>query len=119
MTTDNEVAQTKSVSFKEIFTAKGAIPCFIAFFAYCSLELTTSLWASSYLVQNWELTPEAAAGFASLFYIGVTFGRFANGVFLHRIFIYANLVRFDCRLYLRFAVASIYFRTSFAYICDA
>lgn len=79
MTTDNEAAQTKSVSFKEIFTAKGAIPCFIAFFAYCSLELTTSLWASSYLVQKWELTPEAAAGFASLFYIGVTFGRFANG----------------------------------------
>ena len=67
------------MSFKEIFTAKGAIPCFIAFFAYCSLELTTSLWASSYLVQKWELTPEAAAGFASLFYIGVTFGRFANG----------------------------------------
>lgn len=79
MTTDNEVAQTKSVSFKEIFTAKGAIPCFIAFFAYCSLELTTSLWASSYLVQKWELAPEAAAGFASLFYVGVTFGRFANG----------------------------------------
>jgi fucose permease len=79
MTADNEAIQTKSVSFKEIFTAKGAIPCFIAFFAYCSLELTTSLWASSYLVQKWELTPEAAAGFASLFYIGVTFGRFANG----------------------------------------
>ena len=30
-------------------------------------------------MQKWELTPEAAAGFASLFYIGVTFGRFANG----------------------------------------
>ena len=30
-------------------------------------------------MQKWELAPEAAAGFASLFYIGVTFGRFANG----------------------------------------
>ena len=79
MTTDNEDIQTKPLSFKEIFAIKGAIPCFIAFFAYCSLELTTSLWVSSYLVQKWELTPEAAAGFASLFYIGVTFGRFANG----------------------------------------
>ena len=79
MTEDNEAVQTKSVSFKEIFTAKGALACFIAFFAYCSLELTTSLWASSYLVHKWDLTPEAAAGFASLFYIGVTFGRFANG----------------------------------------
>jgi fucose permease len=79
MTTDDEDIQTKPLSFKEIFAIKGAIPCFIAFFAYCSLELTTSLWVSSYLVQKWELTPEAAAGFASLFYIGVTFGRFANG----------------------------------------
>ena len=79
MITDNEDVQTKPLSFKEIFVIKGAIPCFIAFFAYCSLELTASLWASSYLVQKWELTPEAAAGFTSLFFIGVTFGRFTNG----------------------------------------
>lgn len=79
MITDNEDVQTTPLSFKEIFAIKGAIPCFIAFFAYCSLELTASLWASSYLVQKWELTPEAAAGFASLFFIGVTFGRFING----------------------------------------
>ena len=79
MSTDNENVQTKPLSFKEIFTIKGAIPCFIAFFAYCSLELTASLWASSYLVQKWELAPEAAAGFASMFFIGVTFGRFING----------------------------------------
>ncbi len=44
--------------------------------------------------------------------------RRANGVFLHRIFNYANLVRFDCRLYLHFAVAGVYFRASFAYDCD-
>ena len=49
------------------------------FFCYCSMELTTSLWASTYLVQTWEFTPEAAAGFASMFYIGITLGRFANG----------------------------------------
>jgi MFS family permease len=85
MAEDNEEAQTGSVPFKEIFTAKGAIPCFIAFFAYCSLELTASLWASSYLVQKWALTPEAAAGFASLFYIGVTCGRFANGFLAMRL----------------------------------
>ena len=71
--------QAKSLSFKEIFAIKGAIPCFLTFFAYCSLELTTSLWASSYLVQKWEFTPETAAGFASMFYIGITFGRLANG----------------------------------------
>lgn len=76
---ETEAVEAKSMSFREIFSIKGAIPCFLTFFAYCSLELTTSLWASSYLVQKWEFTPEAAAGFASMFYIGVTLGRFANG----------------------------------------
>lgn len=71
--------QAKSLSFKEIFAIKGAIPCFLTFFAYCSLELTTSLWASSYFVQKWDFTPETAAGFASMFYIGITLGRLANG----------------------------------------
>ena len=71
--------QSKSLSFKEIFSIKGAIPCFLTFFAYCSLELTTSLWASSYLVQKWAFTPETAAGFASMFYIGITLGRLVNG----------------------------------------
>ena len=74
-----EAIVSKSLSFKEIFSIKGAIACFLTFFAYCSLELTTSLWASSYLVQKWAFTPETAAGFASMFYIGVTLGRFANG----------------------------------------
>ena len=69
----------KALSFREIFAIKGAIPCFLAFFGYCSFELTTSLWASSYLVQRWEFSPEVAAGFASMFYLGITFGRFANG----------------------------------------
>ena len=71
--------QRKARSFQEILSIEGAIPSFLTFFCYCSLELTTSLWASSYLVQKWAFTPEAAAGFASMFYIGVTLGRFANG----------------------------------------
>ncbi len=69
----------KGISFKQIFSTKGAIPCFIMFFCYCALELTTSLWASTYFVQKWNFSAEVAAGFASMFYIGITFGRFING----------------------------------------
>ncbi len=76
---DGEAISTKSLSFKEIFSIKGAFPCFLIAFCYCALELTTVLWVSSYLVQIWEFKPEAAAGFASMFYIGITFGRFVNG----------------------------------------
>ena len=78
-TADSDEIPQKPLSFKEIFSIKGAIPCFLMFFCYCSMELTTSLWTSTYLVQKWEFTPEAAAGFASMFYIGITFGRFVNG----------------------------------------
>ena len=74
-----ETSSAKALKFKEIFSIKGAIPCFLTFFGYCALELTTSLWASSYLVEKWEFSPEIAAGFASMFYIGITLGRFANG----------------------------------------
>ena len=70
-----------ALTFKEIFAIKGALPCFLAFLCYCSLEQTTSLWASSYLVEKWSFSPETAAGFASMFYIGITFGRFVNGFF--------------------------------------
>lgn len=73
------------IRFKEIISTKRAIPCFITFFAYCALEVTTSLWASSYLVDKWNFTPETAAGLASLFYIGVTLGRFANGFLAMRL----------------------------------
>lgn len=74
-----ERPDSNAISFREIFSIKGAISCFLMFFCYCSLELTTSLWTSTYLVQKWNFTPESAAAFASMFYIGITFGRFING----------------------------------------
>lgn len=74
-----EEAGEAALSFREIFAIDGALPCFLMFFCYCSMELTTSLWASTYLVQTWDLTPAAAAGAASMFYIGIMLGRFVNG----------------------------------------
>lgn len=71
--------QGKPLKLREIFAIPGAISCFITFFGYCALELTASLWASSYLVQTRGIDPEAAAGFAALFYIGITAGRGLNG----------------------------------------
>ena len=71
--------QSPPLSFREIFSIKNAIPCFLMFFGYCALELTTSLWTSSYLVQKWDFAPEVAAGLASMYYLGLTFGRFVNG----------------------------------------
>lgn len=76
---DGEEAESRPLKIKEIIAISGAVPCFLTFFGYCALELTASLWASSYLVQNRGISPEIASGFASLFYIGITVGRLING----------------------------------------
>ena len=76
---ENEEAPVKPLSFKEIIKTKGALPCFLTFFSYCALEVTASLWASTYLCDVWNFTPALAAGLASMFYIGITVGRLFNG----------------------------------------
>lgn len=68
-------ASAKALTLKEIFRIPGVKAVLITFFCYCSLEQTTSLWASSYLVLAKGIAPETAAGFASLFFIGITAGR--------------------------------------------
>lgn len=74
----NEVA-AKAVSLKQALKIKGVPAVLITFFAYCAIEQTTGLWASSYLVQNREIGVETASSFASLFFLGITFGRFLCG----------------------------------------
>ena len=51
----------------------------LAFLSYCAAETTAGLWASSYLVEARGVAAGTAARFASLFYLGITFGRFLNG----------------------------------------
>ena len=75
---DKEVV-TKPLSMKEILAISGAKQVMITFFCYCALEQTAGLWASSYLVLVKDCTLERAAGFASMFYIGITVGRGISG----------------------------------------
>jgi len=51
----------------------------LAFFAYCAIEATTGLWASTFLVNYRGIEAETAALFASLFFMGITVGRFMAG----------------------------------------
>ena len=67
------------LSFGELIKVKGAKFAFIAFFFYCSLEATCGLWGSSFMVLNRGISPAVAAQWASLFYMGITFGRFISG----------------------------------------
>jgi len=74
-----EEPDSKPLTVRQILAIPGATVCFLTFFGYCALELTSSLWASSYLVQARGVSAEVASGCASLFYIGMTLGRAING----------------------------------------
>lgn len=76
--TDGET-KTKPLSLRQIIKIPGAREVMITFFCYCALEQTTGLWASSYLVLRRGLSAETAAGFASLFFMGITAGRALSG----------------------------------------
>lgn len=56
----------------QIVRIPGALQIMTAFFGYCALEQTAGLWASSYLVLERGIAAETAAGYASLFFIGIT-----------------------------------------------
>lgn len=72
-------SQNKPLSLRQIIKLTGAKEIMITFFCYCALEQTTGLWASSFLVLHRGLSAETAAGFASLFFIGITVGRAFSG----------------------------------------
>lgn len=55
----------------------GIWPTLLSFLCYCSLELSTGLWAATFLVAHHGVSAEVAAAAASAFYFGVTGGRFA------------------------------------------
>lgn len=78
-TGQSSVEGNKPLSLQQIIKIPGAKEIMVTFFCYCALEQTTGLWASSYLVLQRGLTAETAAGFASLFFVGITAGRAASG----------------------------------------
>lgn len=77
----SEETKANALSIFQLLKIKGIPFVLITFFAYCALETTTGLWASSYLVQHRGVDAVIASKFASLFYLGITFGRFLCGFF--------------------------------------
>lgn len=80
-----EQTEQKKVSTASVFGIKGIYLVFIAFFAYCAMEQTAGLWATSYLVNYKGIDATVAAKFASFFYIGITLGRGISGFFAEKL----------------------------------
>lgn len=75
----------KTVGLLGALRIRGVPTLLLSFFAYCAAEATAMGWASTYMVEVKGVGPESAARFASLFYIGITAGRFLSGFVTNRL----------------------------------
>jgi len=64
---------------KHLLRIAGVKPVLITFLFYCATEATLGLWGSSYLIQAKGIDASIAATWVSMFYGGITLGRFFNG----------------------------------------
>lgn len=76
---DVEVSHPKSKSAQQLMTIPGVKYSLFIFFAYCALEASVGLWASTYLVSVRNLAEETAAFWLALYFLGITVGRFMAG----------------------------------------
>ncbi|WP_312103770.1 MFS transporter [Pygmaiobacter massiliensis] len=88
VTEKNEIgsdATSEPVSNREALRLRGLPAALLTFFCYCGAELSCGLWASSFLVASRGVAPAQAAGWVSLYYAGITAGRFFSGFAMHRL----------------------------------
>ena len=76
---DEKQARREPLSLRQIVQIAGVKEVLLAFFCYCALEQTAMLWGSTYLVRQLGMDEERAASLASMFFIGITSGRFLSG----------------------------------------
>lgn len=79
------VESQSAIKITTLLKQPGARPALLAFFCYCAVELTTGLWGSSFLVVSKGLSTETAAKWVSLYYLGITVGRFLAGFIAMRL----------------------------------
>ena len=87
----NDLPQTSSpdapgrMTRGQVLKLPGARALLVAFFCYSTTEATAGLWAASYMTLSRGVAPEVAARWASIFYLGITLGRFAIGFISDRV----------------------------------
>ena len=75
----------KPLTMGQIFSIPGAKEVMAGFFCYCALEQTAILWGSSYFVLRDGLDADTAASLASVFFVGLTSGRFLSGFVTYKV----------------------------------
>ena len=94
---NQKIEQTEHSSEKSpgLFTLMATLPglkqALAVFFCYCTIEASFGLWGASYLVFERGFEADQAARLVSLYYLGITIGRFLSG-FLTKYFSNRQLV---------------------------
>ena len=78
-------SSTRVLGIKGALKIKGVPYLLLGFLSYCAAEATTMLWASSYLEGTRGVSKDEAAALGSLFFIGITAGRFLSGFISDRL----------------------------------
>ena len=74
-----------ALSRQELLSLPGVRLAMAGFLCYCALESACGLWASTFLVLGHGISTQTAALLASLFYAGITLGRFFSGMLTLRL----------------------------------
>ncbi len=82
---DSKEVGGQAQSNRAALKIKGVPFALLTFFLYCSLEIATGLWATTYLVQVKALDPAKAALWGGLYYMGITGGRILSGFITFRV----------------------------------
>jgi fucose permease len=69
----------KPLGVLQLIALPAAKETLLAFAFYCSLEGVSGLWGASFMAEARGIAPELAASLVSLFYFGITAGRFLSG----------------------------------------
>lgn len=85
----------KPLGLAGVLRITGAPQILVMFFCYCAIEQTAMLWASSYMARVDHVSATQSASLASLFFIGITVGRFLSG-FLTMRFTDPQMIRLGC-----------------------
>lgn len=80
-----EDEKIEPLGIKGTVKTTGALPVMIGFLSYCAAEATATLWTSSYFEGVYHMSKEGAAALGSIFFIGMTSGRFISGFISERI----------------------------------
>ncbi|WP_411346944.1 MFS transporter [Paenibacillus sp. WLX2291] len=69
----------QAIPGKGLFRLRGVTFTLFTFLFYCGAETTVGLWGASFLVGSRQVAPDVAAGWISLYFAGITIGRFVTG----------------------------------------